>query len=53
MTGRGVLPYFHGAFMPANETKKPDLLRAVLTDVQFWIPVAVLLFGLLLLVSLH
>ncbi|WP_419805187.1 hypothetical protein [Terriglobus sp.] len=53
MTFRSVLPYFHGAFMLAKQTKKPALGRAVLTDVQFWIPVVVLALGLILLVSLH
>ncbi len=53
LTFRSVLPYFHGAFMLAKQTKKPALGRAVLTDVQFWIPVVVLALGLILLVSLH
>ena len=39
--------------MEDRETPKPAIVRAVLTDIQFWIPVAVLLFGLVLLVSLH
>ena len=30
-----------------------ETTRAVLTDVQFWIPVAVLLGGVALLVALH
>jgi hypothetical protein len=29
------------------------MAKAVLTDIQFWIPVAVLIFGLALLVWLH
>jgi hypothetical protein len=32
---------------------RPNTAKAVLTDVQFWIPVAVLVFGLALLVWLH
>ena len=39
--------------MSHTDNKKPALAKAVLTDVQFWIPVAVLAFGLLLLISLH
>ena len=31
---------------------KPSLLKAVLTDAHFWIPVAVLAFGIALLVAL-
>jgi hypothetical protein len=31
---------------------KPSLVKATLTDIQFWIPVAVLLFGIVLLVVL-
>ena len=29
------------------------MLKAILTDVQFWVPAAVLLLGVLLLVILH
>jgi hypothetical protein len=29
------------------------ILRAILTDVQFWIPALVLVFGVVLLVLLH
>jgi hypothetical protein len=28
---------------------KPSISKAILTDVQFWVPVAVLLFGVLVL----
>lgn len=31
---------------------KPSLIKATLTDVQFWIPVGALLFGIGLLVAL-
>jgi hypothetical protein len=31
----------------------PDTLKAILTDVQFWIPAVVLLGGVILLVLLH
>ncbi len=31
---------------------KPSLIRATLTDVQLWLPVAVLAFGIALLVVL-
>jgi hypothetical protein len=30
-----------------------DTIRAIITDVQFWIPAAVLLGGIVLLVILH
>jgi hypothetical protein len=33
--------------------KKSDTLKAILTDTQFWIPVAVLAFGIALLIALH
>ena len=29
------------------------MLKAILTDVQFWVPAAVLLLGIVLLVVLH
>jgi hypothetical protein len=32
---------------------KPPLLKAIITDIHFWVPVAVLALGLLLLVYLH
>ena len=35
-----------------NETSR-SWLMSVLTDIQFWVPVAVLIGGLLLLRSLH
>jgi hypothetical protein len=31
----------------------PETMKAILTDVQFWIPAAVLLGGVFLLVILH
>jgi hypothetical protein len=31
---------------------KPPLAKAILTDAQFWIPLAVLAFGIALLVAL-
>lgn len=34
-------------------SRKPHLLRAVLTDLQFWIPAVVLAIGAGLLVLLH
>jgi hypothetical protein len=37
----------------ANEVRGARLLRAILTDVQFWIPVLVLVFGIGLLIVLH
>jgi lipopolysaccharide export LptBFGC system permease protein LptF len=40
--------------MQENSTEKPTSRTvSVLTDIQFWIPVAVLIGGLLLLHSLH
>ena len=33
--------------------QKPAMGRAILTDVQFWIPAVVLLAGIALLVALH
>lgn len=53
LTHRGALPYFHGAFMANRDSSKPDMGKAILGDIQFWIPLAVLVVGLLLLVSLH
>lgn len=32
---------------------RSQTVRAILTDVQFWVPVGVLLSGILLLVFLH
>jgi len=32
---------------------KPPLLKAIITDIHFWVPVAVLALGLLLLVYLR
>ncbi|PYV09917.1 MAG: translocated intimin receptor Tir [Acidobacteria bacterium] len=32
---------------------KPPLLKAIITDIHFWVPVAALALGLLLLVYLH
>ena len=52
-----VLPYVQVAFMVNSETKrpvrKPAVGRAILTDIQFWIPLVVLVLGLLLLIWLH
>jgi hypothetical protein len=31
----------------------PSVIKAVITDVQFWVPVVVLIFGLALLAWLH
>ena len=31
----------------------PETVKAILTDIQFWIPAAVLLGGVVLLVFLH
>ena len=53
MTPGRAVPYFHVAFMAETKTTKPALGRAIVTDVQFWIPVAVLAFGLLVLIWLH
>jgi hypothetical protein len=40
--------------MQANDNRDgPDWLTSVLTDVHFWVPVAVLIGGLLLLESIH
>jgi hypothetical protein len=36
-----------------NERCRPGMLKAVLTDVQFWVPALVLAFGVVLLVFLH
>jgi hypothetical protein len=35
--------------MPDNQPSKPSLLRAIVTDVHFWIPLCVLLGGFVLL----
>jgi hypothetical protein len=37
----------------AEKMKRSDTARAILTDVQFWIPAVVLLGGVVLLVLLH
>jgi hypothetical protein len=36
-----------------NRTSGSQMLRAILTDVQFWVPVGVLAAGVLLLILLH
>lgn len=36
-----------------TQTSTSKTLRAVLTDVQFWVPAAVLAGGILLLVLIH
>jgi hypothetical protein len=35
------------------KTSRTGTLKAILTDIQFWIPAAVLLAGIALLVVLH
>ena len=39
--------------MPGDRDDPPKILRAILTDVQFWIPTAVLVVGVGLLVFIH
>lgn len=39
--------------MPGDRDDPPKILRAILTDVQFWIPTAVLAVGVGLLVFIH
>jgi hypothetical protein len=39
--------------MHSERNDPPNLLRAVLTDIQFWIPVAVLAVGVALLIFVH
>jgi hypothetical protein len=39
--------------MSKNEDGTPNVLKAILTDVQFWIPALVLAFGVILLVWIH
>ncbi len=39
--------------MPDDRRDSPKLLRAILTDVQFWIPTVVLAVGVGLLVFIH
>jgi hypothetical protein len=36
-----------------NRMTGPETVRAILTDVQFWVPAAVLGSGVLLLIWLH
>lgn len=36
-----------------SETRSRGMLGSVLTDVQFWIPLAVLIGGLILLSAIH
>jgi len=38
---------------PENRVKQVRMARAILTDTHFWIPAAVLLLGVALLVALH
>ena len=38
---------------PRVSMTRSQTLRAILTDVQFWVPAAVLLGGIVLLVILH
>lgn len=37
----------------ATKKTNSETARAVLTDVQFWVPAVVLVLGILLLVALH
>jgi hypothetical protein len=37
----------------ADNPSKKKLVRAILTDVQFWIPALVLVAGVILLFALH
>ncbi len=39
--------------MPWTQVSQRSTLLAVLTDIQFWIPVVVLAMGVLLLVFIH
>jgi hypothetical protein len=39
--------------MPGDREDPPKILRAILTDVQFWIPTVVLAVGVGLLVFIH
>ena len=39
--------------MQDEQTAQRSLLRAILTDVQFWIPLVVLAMGVVLLVFIH
>lgn len=39
--------------MPTTDYNHRNWLTSVLTDVHFWVPVAVLIGGLLLLESIH
>jgi hypothetical protein len=36
-----------------NRLSGPQTIRAILTDVQFWVPAGVLAAGILLLIWLH
>lgn len=38
--------------MPAQKTNA-ELLRAILSDIHFWVPAIVLALGILLLIALH
>ena len=38
--------------MPQSKNR-PELLKSILTDVQFWIPAGILCAGIVLLVILH
>lgn len=39
--------------MNERQTTRSSIVRAVLTDIQFWIPVMVLACGILLLALIH
>jgi hypothetical protein len=43
-----------GRVLPANDAAKfIEMLKAILTDIQFWIPVIVLAVGVAMLAWLH
>lgn len=39
--------------MNERQTTRSSIVRAVLTDIQFWVPVLVLVSGILLLALIH
>jgi len=39
--------------MQSERGTQPNMLRAILTDIQFWIPLGVLAIGVVLLVFIH
>jgi len=36
-----------------DQRSRPQTVKAILTDVQFWVPAGVLMAGILLLIFLH